>query len=448
MPRPLAPFAALLSLGSAVVADEWQDLQAQYQIVSVIGGMGQGNGASNPNEWNNAEGLSANLAELSEPHSANADIYGRVLVADKNAHAIRRIDPDGTIHTVAGMNLGEITGINAGFNGDGPARQCLLNGPQNAYPLPDGSFYILDSLNMRVRRVDRDGNLTTIINEASVLSRGLWVRRDAQVIYYCTNTQLKRWTPNLGAGPGVPVALGFLEAGNIDVDPAGNIYICDRDAAAVYEIPPNFGGQFVTDVQRVAGLGSSSLVDSHSEANGLPATQVGLVGVRGIAFHPLGGYFLATHKGGDIWYVDSAGLAWLFVQGNSGNTHDPNPSVVPTLWDVMSEPRSVSVSLSGDVVIACNDAGFVRIVKNILPLPEAPEWDSQSKLTAGGMDLRWESVPGRWYFLEKASGLDETSWAPLIALPSAGTLTQFTDGNAQGDARSFYRVRSFRAWPN
>jgi hypothetical protein len=446
--RPLVLLTALSCLRSAVSAAEWQDLQAQYQTVTVLGGLGQGNGPMNPNEWNNAEGLSATLAELSEPHSAMADIYGRVFVADKNAHAVRRIDTDGTIHTVAGMNLGELSGINAGFNGDGPARACLLNGPQNAYTLPDGTFYILDSLNMRVRRVDTSGNLTTILTDSSVLNRGLWVRRDGQLVYYCTNTQLKRWTPALGNNPGTVIASGFQETGNIDLDAAGNIYICDRNAAAVYRVPPNYGGGAVTDVLRVAGLGNASTVDSGSGSSGLPATQVGMVGVRGIAFHPLGGFFLATHKGGDVWYVDSAGLAWMFIQGNSGNTHTANPVTVPTTGEVMSEPRSVTVSLSGDVIIACNDAGFIRIARNVLPLPDAPEWDHQTGFTGTGLKLRWQSVPASWYFLERTTDLDPNAWSPLATMPSAGALTEFTDAGALTGGRSFYRLRSLRVWPN
>jgi hypothetical protein len=448
MMRPLFLWMAHSCLCLTAAATEWQDLTAQYQTVSVIGGLGQGNGPNNPNEWNNAEGLSATLAELSEPHSAMADIYGRIFVSDKNAHAVRRIDPDGTIHTVAGMNLGELSGINSGFNGDGRARECLLNGPQNTYPLPDGSFYILDSLNMRIRRVDAAGNLTTVITDTSVLNRGLWVQRDGQSIYYCTNTQLKRWTPAQGNGPGIVVAGGFAETGNIDVDAEGNIYVCDRNNAGVYRIPPNYGGGIMTDALRVAGLGNASTIDSNSAASGLPATQVGLVGVRGIAFHPLGGYFVATHKGGDIWYIDSAGIAWIFIQGNSGNTHVANPMPVPTIGDVMSEPRSVSVSLSGDVIVACNDAGFIRIARNVLPPSAPPVWDANTALTGQGMNLRWKSVPGRWYFLERASGLGPSNWSPLAALPSAGDFTDFVDTEVSANLRSFYRVRSFRAWPN
>ncbi len=448
MLRTLFLLTALSCPCAAVRAAEWQDLLAQYQTVTVVGGLGAGNGPDNPNEWNYAEGLPATQAELSEPHSAMQDIQGRIFIADKNAHAIRRIDLDGTIHTVAGVNLGELPGVNYGFSGDGPARQCLLNGPQNAYVLPDGSFYILDSVNRRIRRVDPAGNLVTVVTDTSSLNRGLWVRRDGQVIYYCTNTQLKCWTPSMGNAAGTLVATGFAETGNIDLDASGNIYVSDRTNAAVYRVPANYGGAVITDTLRVAGLGGASTVDSTSGSNGLPARQVGMVGARGVAFHPLGGYFVATHRGGDVWYVDTSGNAWMFVQGNNGNTHSASPVTVPTPFDVMSEPRSVTVGLSGDVVIACNDAGFIRVVRNVLPPPAAPAWASSSALTPAGMALRWQSAANRWYYLEKSTSLDSSSWFPLAILPSAGTLTEYNDGEAITGPRAFYRVRSFRAWPN
>lgn len=432
-------------------AAEWDDLKARYRFCTVLAGLGAANGSNNPNEWNNAEGLPALNAELSEPHSAMADLYGRVFIADKNAHAIRRIDLDGSIHTVAGMNLGEIEGSNAGYNGDGDARECLLNGPQNAYVLPDGTFYILDSLNRRIRRVGTDGALRTVITDGSTVNRGLWVSRDEQLVYYCTNSELKRWVPSLGNSSGVSVCTGFAQTGNIDVDPLGNIYVSDREGCAVYRVPPNYGGFAVSDTMRVAGLGGGSTTDSGAAFNGMPATQVGMREVRGVAFHPLGGFFTATHRGGDVWYVDTGGRAWLFVEGNNGNVHNPNAVPVPTANIIMSEPRSVTVSRSGDVLIACNDAGYIRIVRSILPSPPAPRWETSALQSGTGLRLRWQSTPGEWFLLERSTGgLTGDNWSALSTLPAAasGMTTEFTDPSAAASPRTFYRLRSFLSWPN
>lgn len=446
MTRALPLLASLFWLPPAT-ATEWQDLKAQYQYVTILGGLGLANGDLNPNEWNNAEGQSAMAAELSEPHSAMQDIYGRVYIADKNAHAIRRIDTDGTIHTVAGMNLNERPGATSagGYNGDGPARQRLLNGPQHAYVMPDGTFYIVDSGNSRIRRVDLAGNMTTLITDPVGAERGLWVRRDAQLIYYCTGTYLKRWTPAMGNAPGAVVASGFGETGNIDVDADGNILVSDRNKSGVYRIPPTYGGAVVSETLRVAGLGGGSTVSDGPGSNGDAATTIGMEGTRGVACHPLGGFFVATHKGGDVWYVDAAGRARMFVEGDSNNENDPGLIAVPTTRKVMSEPRSVSVGLNGDVVIACNDAGVIRIVRSVAPAVAAPVWEFVGPVAAG-FRLRWPSASDRWYMLEKSTSLG--NWAPLSTMPAAGAFTEFTDTSAPANPRLFYRLWSMRAWPN
>lgn len=448
MIRPLYVIAALRCLSLPVPGAEWQDLKAQYQTCTVIAGLGAGNGLNDPNEWNNAEGLPATIAELSEPHSAMADIHGRIFIADKNAHAIRRIDRDGRIHTVAGMNLNELPvgATNAGFNGDGPARQRLLNGPQHAYVLPDGTLYILDSENRRVRRVDNAGTMTTVVTDTATLNRGLWVRRDGGLVYYCTSGQLKRWTPALGNSPGTILARGFNQAGNIDVDPFGNIYVTDRGESAVYRVPFNHGGTAVTPAMIVAGTADDT--DSGDSSSGEPATQVGLFEVRGIAFHPLGGYFLATHGGGDVWYVGLNGEAHLFIQGNRAETHDPTFPVPANNENEISEPRSVTVSPAGDVIIASNDAGYIRIVRNILPAPAAPVWDQLTFVPGTGMRLRWRSAPGSWYLLERSAGMAAGSWSSLALTPATGILTEFTDTTAPGNPSRFYRLHVLRGWPN
>jgi streptogramin lyase len=448
MMRHLCVVAACCCLCFPATATEWDDIKTQYKTCITVAGLGQGNGLDNPNEWNNAEGLSALNAELSEPHSAMADIYGRIYVADKNANAIRRIDTDGTIHTVAGMNLNEMPGAvtNAGFTGDGPARLRLLDGPQNTYVMPDGTLYVMDTGNHRIRRVDLNGTMTTVINDSAGMNRGLWVQRDGQVIYYCTNTQLKRWTPSLGTQGGTRIANGFLESGNIDLDRQGNIYVSDRDGNAVYRVPPNYGGGAVTAALIVAGTGTDK--DSDSGDSGDAATTVGMLEARGIAFHPSGGYFVATHAGGDIWYVDSLGVARLFIQGNSGETHDPTFNIPANNSNKMSEPRSVTVAPNGDVIIASNDAGYIRVVRSTLPAPAPPKWDTLTFVPGSGNRLRWQSTAGQWYLLERSSTLLPGSWSTATFQPASGTLSEFLDTSALSAPRRFYRVHSLRAWPN
>ena len=80
---------------------------------------------------------------------------GSVYIADSSS--IRRVGTDGNIHTFAGQLL------QSGFSGDeGSATAALLHLPSDIAFGPDGSLYIADSYNNRIRRVDPAGIIHTV----------------------------------------------------------------------------------------------------------------------------------------------------------------------------------------------------------------------------------------------------------------------------------------------
>ncbi len=88
-------------------------------------------------------------AQLNGPKGIVQDRDGSLLVVDSVNHVVRRIDPKaGTISLVAGQPGKK------GFGGDGgPAGKSLLNNPHGIGIGPDGSIYIGDSDNHRVRKI-------------------------------------------------------------------------------------------------------------------------------------------------------------------------------------------------------------------------------------------------------------------------------------------------------
>lgn len=93
------------------------------------------------------DGGPAASAELNTPYDLRFDRNGVLYVADTGNNVIRRIDAEGTIATVAGT--GE-----PGFAGDeDDVRQCRLNRPSGINFDGDGSLWIADTYNQRVRRV-------------------------------------------------------------------------------------------------------------------------------------------------------------------------------------------------------------------------------------------------------------------------------------------------------
>ena len=86
-------------------------------------------------------------AELNFPSGIKADVYGNVFISDGLNNRIRMINTSGIINTVAGNGI-------AGFSGDGGlATSAKLNGSTGIAVDDNGSMYIADGGNYRIRRV-------------------------------------------------------------------------------------------------------------------------------------------------------------------------------------------------------------------------------------------------------------------------------------------------------
>ncbi len=321
---------------------QFEEFAAEYDILSTIAGAGEIDDGGF-NGWKELyEGKEADEAELSRPHFAMADSLGNIYIADKDAHSIRKVTPDGIITTVAGTNT-------AGDNGDGPATAHQLSSPNGIWVQPDGTFFIYDLGNDKIRKVDTAGNLETIVADSNgtSLGRGLWVSPDKELIYYVNGSSIMQWTKEQGIEN---FASGFSSPGHIIVDPSGHLVVTDRGGNCVYRV--------FNDSTRViiAGNGLAS-----GGGNGFKATETGLYGVRGIWFLEDESYLLATHEGSQIWYVDTSGIINLFLDGRKGDEyHSGDDEHFQSPGYKISEARGVSVDHYGNILITENDRGFIR----------------------------------------------------------------------------------------
>ncbi|MDQ3365421.1 MAG: hypothetical protein M3680_08340 [Myxococcota bacterium] len=102
------------------------------------------------------DGGLATSASLGYPRAITIDNQGRLLIGDTGNHRIRRVEADGTIHTIVG------TGVQ-GFSGDGGAAvTAQLNSPHGLEVDAQGRVVLTDGLNHRIRRVALDGTISTI----------------------------------------------------------------------------------------------------------------------------------------------------------------------------------------------------------------------------------------------------------------------------------------------
>lgn len=317
----------------------------QYGSISTIAGTGEDRQKYLNNWHSEFEGKPAIQVELSRPHHAIADYQGNVIIADKDAHGIRRIDEQGQITTLAGTSQ-----CADGGDQPAPAQQVALCFPNGIWVQRSGAVDILDTGNNKVRRVLPNGQISTLFHDPSGIEtgRGLWVSSDATLAYYASGSELKRWTPEAGVEV---IASGFKELANLALNDKNQLYVTDRNGHKVYRVDAKGNKTVVAGNGKIRGGG-----------HGYPALETGLNEVRGIWFHPNGGYFLATHKGGQIWFVDPSGIIHLFIDGGRDHQHSGDGLPFNAVGEKISEPRAISLDHLGNLYITENDYGYIRKV--------------------------------------------------------------------------------------
>ena len=121
------------------------------------------------------DGGPATKAQLNSPHDVTFDGEGNLLIADTCNHRIRRIDRQGVITTVAGNG-------NAPYSGYGTAApKETLNNPQGVAVDRAGNILIADTYNRVVRQLDRGGALKIIAGSKAGLSGDGGAATEAQL---------------------------------------------------------------------------------------------------------------------------------------------------------------------------------------------------------------------------------------------------------------------------
>lgn len=152
------------------------------------------------------DGGSYRGAPLNGPRAVDVDHAGHIYLATREGNAIYRLDPDGTIHRVAGT--GE-----KGYAGDGgPALRARLSGPKGISWSPESALYLADTENHVIRRIDlKTGVITTVVG-----------------------------TGTRGDGPdGDPTKCHLSRPHGVYVDAAGVVYIGDSEANRVRRLSTN-----------------------------------------------------------------------------------------------------------------------------------------------------------------------------------------------------------------
>jgi uncharacterized protein (TIGR03437 family) len=187
--------------------------------------------AGNGSSNYSGDGGSATNAQLS-PWGLAIDHSGNLFVADADNMRVRKIDASGIITTVAGNGLW-------GFSGDGgPATNASFASPSNVAVDPEGNLYIADSFDGRVRKVSTNGTVTTIAGNGGTLTNPPSMR-DGQL------------------GADVEIQWNNL---SVAADNYGRIYFTDTTTHSVKRLTPvSSAPPFVSAVTNAASFWSAQI---------------------------------------------------------------------------------------------------------------------------------------------------------------------------------------------
>ncbi|MFE9360297.1 hypothetical protein ACFYPB_40365 [Streptomyces olivaceoviridis] len=112
------------------------------------------------------DGGAAVAAALAFPAGVAVEAGGGIVIADHANHRVRVVDRSGVISTVAGDGV-------RGFAGDGgPAVSARLGFPSSVAVVGDGTVFVADAMNRRVRRIGADGVIVTVAGDGTRGSGG------------------------------------------------------------------------------------------------------------------------------------------------------------------------------------------------------------------------------------------------------------------------------------
>jgi streptogramin lyase len=273
------------------------------------------------------DGGPADKAQLNNPFAVARGPDGFIYMCDVDNHRVRRVAKDGTISTFAG------NGKKAYAGDGGPAIQASLNQPYELAWDNAGNLYFVEIGNHVVRKVDaKTGTISTVAGTGKAGFSG-------------------DGGPATKAQMSAPHSLAF--------DPQGDILVCDILNHRVRKIDIKTG-----TISTWAGNG-----EKKTSPDGTPIGNSSLNGPRALAFANDGTLWLALREGNAVLKLDpKAGiLKRVAGTGKSGFTGNGGPALSATL----SGPKGVSLDSKGNIYLADTESHSIRMInisKNTIEL--------------------------------------------------------------------------------
>jgi len=233
--------------GNIYIADTYNNRVREIDVRGIVITVA-GTGASGYS----GDGGAATSARLNGPSEVAVDKTGSLFITDARNFCIRKVDREGVIATVAGTGA-------AGFSGDGEvATSAKLNEPSGVAVDTTGNLYIADSINHRIRKVDKDGTITTVAGVG---------------------------TAGYSGDGGLAMFANLSYPTGLAVDESGDVFIADSGNHCVRKVDTT--GRITT----VVGVGTAG-----SSGDGRTATSVKLNFPTSVAVDNAGNLYIADQS--------------------------------------------------------------------------------------------------------------------------------------------------------
>jgi len=333
---------------------------AYGQIISTVAGTGE--------PGYSGDGGPANHAQFNDPRHLAVDAAGNVYVVDTNNVRVRKISPNGRVVTVAGT--GE-----AAEPTKGAAVQSGFLGIGGLAVMENGTLYIADATGLQ--KVDPSGVLSFVVTGQSV--QGVAVS-GSSTVYLIGVTDVSLLGSNgvvkliagsdLGdGGDGGPAAKAKFFATQVAVDPAGNVYVADKEAHRIRKFAPRGA------ISTFAGNGSAGF-----GGDGGPANQAQLNRPESVAVDVAGNVYIADTENFRVRRVDTDGVITT-IAGNGKNNRrgDGGPAPRASFGSVFD----VAVGCAGVYITDIQSVRKIALTDPLIAYNGVLDTDGKTPIAAG-----------------------------------------------------------------